>query len=81
MVKGRINGFLAFPIVIPIGFIIYNFGMRNKERINKTTKHKCAVLGISILAVGFVNGFIYNTLEYRSYSIKNYNANVSILLI
>lgn len=57
--------FGSFPLVIPIGFIIYFAFMRYKERANPTIKKKSAVLGLIILGVGLSNSIIYNAIEYR----------------
>ena len=71
-----LNGIISIPILLPLGYCIYHFFMKDNERSNKVVKYKCAVFGVIMLYVGFLNGLIYNSLEYRDYRIKNYSANV-----
>lgn len=52
-------------IAIPLGFCIYYFGMKKKEKLNSKSKNKAAILGVIMLYVGTVNGMIYEKVEYR----------------
>ncbi|MGL5313246.1 MAG: hypothetical protein ACRC92_08355, partial [Peptostreptococcaceae bacterium] len=72
-----INGIAEIPIAIPVGFIIYYVSMMDKEKRNKKLKHKCAVLGLFIIILGFINGVTYQALEYRDYRIKEYNGKLN----
>lgn len=75
----NLNGFIAIPIVIPVGFIVYYTTMMEKEKRNTVLKHKCAVLGFLMIWLGILNGIIYQSLEYRTQTIKEYTGQIDEL--
>lgn len=63
-------------IAIPLGFCIYYFGMKKKEKLNSKSKSKAAILGVVMLYVGIANGMIYEKVEYRDRIINIEDINV-----
>lgn len=71
--------FRSFPIIIPVGFIIFLLFMKNKERLNCEIKKKASVLGFIILCIGILNSIIYNAVEYRDREIHIKNISIKSL--
>lgn len=67
---------IYIKFIIPVGYGIYALWMKDKDRKNKVIKHKSANLGIIVLGIGIVCGFIYNGLEYRDRFVRIENNSV-----
>ncbi|WP_195237337.1 hypothetical protein [Romboutsia sp. 1001285H_161024_C4] len=62
-----------YPIIIPAGFLLYWFLLKNKERPNSIIKKKATILGVSMLYLTVLSNIIYDSVEYRDmkFDIKN----------
>ncbi|WP_195939651.1 hypothetical protein [Romboutsia sp. 1001713B170131_170501_G6] len=62
-----------YPIIIPAGFLLYWFLLKNKERPNSIIKKKATILGVSILYLTILSNIIYDVADYRDmkFDIKN----------
>lgn len=68
-----------FVLAIPIGFGIYYFCMKDKERPNSTIKYKAALLGVIMMFVATANSMIYQIVAYGDKTIKVENARFNSL--
>ena len=59
----------SINIVIPLGFIIYYVFIKVQIKTNLDVKKKACIFGIIMLYIGYLNSFIYTSLEYRDKSI------------
>ena len=62
-----------YPIIIPAGFLLYWFLLKNKERPNSIIKKKATILGVLMLYSTILSNVIYDVAEYRDikFDIKN----------
>lgn len=62
-----------YPIIIPIGFLLFWFILKNKDRKNNIIKKKAAILGVAILYSTLLSNVIYDGVKYRdiTFDIKN----------
>ncbi|WP_092924746.1 hypothetical protein [Romboutsia hominis] len=62
-----------YSIIIPAGFLLYWFLLKNKERPNNIIKKKATILGVSILYLTILSNIIYDFADYRDmkFDIKN----------
>ena len=66
-----------YSIIIPAGFLLYWFLLKNKERPNNIIKKKATILGVSILYLTILSNIIYDFADYRDikFDIKNISMN------
>ncbi|MDB8804377.1 hypothetical protein [Romboutsia sp. 1001216sp1] len=62
-----------YPIIIPAGFLLYWFLLKNKERPNSIIKKKATILGVLMLYSTILSNIIYDVADYRDikFDIKN----------
>lgn len=65
------KGLNEIYVYLPLGYLIYYYFMKKKNRLNKIAKDKYAKLGLLILCITFINNTVYNYLEYRDVSMNS----------